>query len=505
MILQQSYVYIYHDDYGYASLSYAVNPSTPVHGHIFTASQFVEFLEKHYQSWGGRVLFFGFEILSLRWGLWPYRVVQAVILTSILSLIFILVQHDIKNQRERDFIDLLLCCFFGLIDINLHRNGTYWATAAAIYVWPFTALLSAAVLHMRWVDSREKPITILLLFGILYFISGWSQEQFGLISITVVPCLTFIHLKGKAGKKILFLDLFCILCVLTGYIILILAPGNQVRMNFRIYEDFNNLSIFDKIKSNLPHVISLMFGNHDQWFNFLWILACTTNMFIIFRSTLKHRWIYLAVSIICFILGLILISSYIPAFNNELSWIYKVAWSKKYLAFWGVFIAATCLATVLFCLYQKNYLILSIFIGGVLSQTVLLISPSLNLRSALIFLFSLFPVLALMIGKLKSTEIIKSWFIWFIVLSILVISISNTIFLIRGYAQNDRVMHENDRILATSAQAISDGADIPQIILQKLPDNRFGGEMPYTEGYNYINIWIKNYYDIPASIELIWK
>ncbi len=63
---QHHYVYMYFDDYGYASLSYIAfdNPL----GMAYGISEIFHFLQEHYLHWGGRVVYFFFEIIIFRIG-----------------------------------------------------------------------------------------------------------------------------------------------------------------------------------------------------------------------------------------------------------------------------------------------------------------------------------------------------------------------------------------------------------------------------------------------------
>lgn len=52
LIFQHQFLYLYHDDYGYASLSYIGGAPENIHGTNFTFSDIINFLQKHYMNWG---------------------------------------------------------------------------------------------------------------------------------------------------------------------------------------------------------------------------------------------------------------------------------------------------------------------------------------------------------------------------------------------------------------------------------------------------------------------
>ena len=60
LLYQHSLVWMHIDDFGYASLNYAVNVGTV--GNDYTVADVFKYLYLHYMEWGGRVLFYGIAI-----------------------------------------------------------------------------------------------------------------------------------------------------------------------------------------------------------------------------------------------------------------------------------------------------------------------------------------------------------------------------------------------------------------------------------------------------------
>jgi hypothetical protein len=503
MLLQQSYTYLYHDDYGYASLTYAVSPSSPVQAGQFSLFQLGEYLWKHYLSWGGRVLFFGIEILLLRGGLWPYRLAQAGTLAGILALSHLLIQRESPTRSQPHLPALLLCSFFGLISLEVHRNGTYWASAASTYVWPFAALFAAAVLHHRLAGERPNRPAVLLL-GLLYFAAGWSQEQVGLVSLFLGAGL-FLRNRLEGRRSLLGADTFLLLCALAGYLILMLAPGNQARLDSYIYASFQSLSLAGKIKHNLPAVLSMIVGKHNQALLLLWSLAGALWMLHAYRTIRTWRGLHLSLALLNLLYASLLALAFLPGLAEPAARLYLPGWNSVYLLFWSVFLGAAALATTLFCLHKRAIVLLSIFAGALLSQVALLVSPSLNIRSTLVFLFTFFPVLAAMLADIYEQKRPPAVLARAGLLLLLTAAVFNQGFILQGYAANSPVMHANNQALLSAARAVSQGQSVQPVELSRLPDERFAGEMPYNPGYSYINIWIKLYYNLPEEIELVWR
>ena len=82
LYIQHRHVYMYFDDYGYASLTYG-NDQYYNDG-ILTFSNLITYLVWHYNNWGGRILCFFLEISLLHIGVDAVRIVQSVLIAGIL-------------------------------------------------------------------------------------------------------------------------------------------------------------------------------------------------------------------------------------------------------------------------------------------------------------------------------------------------------------------------------------------------------------------------------------
>ena len=71
--------------------------------------------------------------------------------------------------------------------------------------------------------------------------------------------------------------------------------------------------------------------------------------------------------------------------------------------------------------------------------------------------------------------------------------------------QTNEANQYNDSVLISSAQKIQSGEKLDKIVLKKLVDPTYGGDMPYYENCEYILEWMKNYYSIPQDVEIIYE
>lgn len=59
--------------------------------------------------------------------------------------------------------------------------------------------------------------------------------------------------------------------------------------------------------------------------------------------------------------------------------------------------------------------------------------------------------------------------------------------------------------LAESVRDIESGRTIEEIELHKLYDDRYATNMPYQDGFAYIEVWMKNYYELPYEVRFVWR
>ena len=85
VFIQHQFIWLHHDDYAYASLSYVDIGNV---GNQFSLGKLFEFLFVHYMKWGGRILCFFVECSLLRFGLPVYRFVQSFVLVFIFYFIY---------------------------------------------------------------------------------------------------------------------------------------------------------------------------------------------------------------------------------------------------------------------------------------------------------------------------------------------------------------------------------------------------------------------------------
>ena len=76
--------------------------------------------------------------------------------------------------------------------------------------------------------------------------------------------------------------------------------------------------------------------------------------------------------------------------------------------------------------------------------------------------------------------------------------------ILRGYYSNHSVNTQNDQILREAVGQVEAGMEVTTIKLHRLKDDQYCNDMPYNKDKEYIAYWIKDYYDLPQVIELVY-
>lgn len=508
MLWQHTCIHLYHDDYGYATLSYLGDFNEEIQGHQFNFNQMLTFLKVHYLTWGGRAIPIFTLVAMLRWDFWVFRIMQSLVLTAILYFSMRMVTGKDVPDTKKILVSLILMCLFGTIPIQMHKDGTYWATASLIFVWPFLGLFFVGFLLQEH-NERLQNKWFLALLMFLFLMIGMTQEQFVIVAFFMIFGFLVAHRMQKK-RALIKADLLCLLAFSIGATVLFMAPGNFVRANNAIYAAFYNLSIFERLNRNIPALLRIVFAKQNYP---IFIIFLVTNIlylmpFVVKEQRMRTPYIVLAAAQIIFLLPLVtfftasLMRGSLPLLNHTMVWLTQELF--KSLFFWLLLILVMSIPVCLHCFQQHSLPILGIYLGGVLSQSTILFLPSENYRMALIFVFSIFPVLAGMLAH--AVEGIQRIALKKIILGLLLAgAVVNMGTILLGYQRNDPIHRLNQQTLISAQHNFSQGQEIGTINLQKLENDLYTGAMPAMQGYEYINKWIKKYYQIPMEIELHWE
>ena len=173
MVKQYLNVFVYFDDYGFASLSYS-NSIEGVNGLDFNLKQLLKFLYMYYMDWGGRVISFGTEALLLKNGVIVMQLFMAIAVTSIMFFTYKIIQ--LYPSKNKWFTAIGICSLYGLLHIGMLRDSFYWYTSAVIYVMPFFPYLIGVFCYasnvIKEIEEMKEEKNVVSI--VKYFINAYN-------------------------------------------------------------------------------------------------------------------------------------------------------------------------------------------------------------------------------------------------------------------------------------------------------------------------------------------
>ena len=489
ILLLNHFLFLFHDDYGYASLSYFSNYNG-IKGPNYNLIDMLSFLSYHYFKWGGRVLYFFFEILLLRFGLSYYRFFQAIITVGIFYVIYKII---VKKTNIDNFKVALFCVLcFGLFEVMNLRSGYMWITASILYFIPLFPFL----LFVYFYDGKTK----IGLCSFLIFMSTWSHEQISILALSYILCYTLYDwfiLKNK-NKKHLIVSLVALI----GFLILMMAPGSYIRVNSS--QDFYSLSIIDKMRINIPEILFNNFGKYTKLFSIFFFISMLyviiqNKVFKFLKKFNKYiRLLSILSTLVIVILIFIKPEGYFYYFYNIKN---SNVWHDLMDIIFIIQLLLIFYNLIIYFYGKNNIEFIYIIIGAFLSQLAMVVAPYFPLRSTTMFNIMFFAIITYLYVQLMK----KSKFCSYIVLIILAIySLSNSYKILHGYYTNNDENIYNDSILKETSKRIKNGEKIDKVKLKKLQDLVYGTDVPYLEGLDYIYEYIKYYYELPQDLEIVY-
>lgn len=480
LYMQHQFVYMYFDDYGYASLTYGYTGNNS--GMDYTLMDILCFIKWHYFEWGGRVLYYLLGILSMRAGLWCIRVVQCLFILgiSIYSWRLIEIKGDYKGNFMKAFVIVFLYAAIGIATFN---EGIFWFSAAMGYVWPL-CILFAAIYYQRKYYEKGK-CACLALSCILFFAAAFSYEQVALMT-SLYTIVYYVFDKYQERKDVKGRG-FIIGSAILGSGIEILAPGNFVRAGEKSNEAFFALSFLEKLSVNIPKILEINLG-YDNKLSVLMFMAaglmCAWEILWRKRESLVRKF--------NFFVGLLLAVAVAASWRMEMTW-YQCGMLILWILWYTV--------NITLALWEKKRWMVALFYSGLCSQGMMLLSPTIPARAHIPFLFVMHIVVACVVAEFFGHFLVKRRYLF---LGMLAAAASlNIISVTVGYYRNAEINDINQYKLAEKSFRIKAGMEVPSIVLYRMRNDKYAAQMPYHEPS--IEYWMKNYYELPQSVHFIWE
>lgn len=234
---------LYADDYWY-SLVFGTNR------HLTSIRDVWESQRLHYRIWGGRTVAHSIGQLALMGPVSTaiFRVLNATVFTGLLVLIARIGRRSIRPRSPgaRPLWQLLFLNF-ALFWLFVPRLGetTLWLMGSVNYLWNAFFVLLYLDISGNIQHRHNFPLLLFAVQVPLGLLAGWGFESTSLTGLLLIPIL--LHRRRWLRQLPGFL------AYLAGYILLITAPGNQIRSN-RIDA---NRSLLSTVLDNIPRYVGM--------------------------------------------------------------------------------------------------------------------------------------------------------------------------------------------------------------------------------------------------------
>lgn len=205
----------YYDDFGYMN-SFVTQQKITSIGEILPS------VVVHYFTWGGRAVTVYILQLLLLCG----RETIALFVSLVYLLIAILCSKLCDKNRKINLISLLFfISLFYFFNPEWYET-VLWTSGMTVYLIP--TLLMILYIYL-FTGKRNRPWYYGIIMIIVGFLTGWSVEN---VAPATFCAMTFYEfLAYKKTKKFEVSNILGLLAILLGGALLILAPGNFVRLN----------------------------------------------------------------------------------------------------------------------------------------------------------------------------------------------------------------------------------------------------------------------------------
>ena len=484
------YLGLYYDDYGNASLSYGYDAG--VIGIDWGLKDLLSWAHWIYLNFSGRILCGSLLNLFIKIGEGPrvFMEVQAVVLVLLFFVIYRFLMKMVKKE-DNVFAFIIIVALFFLLPDDMYKWNLCWASASVLYIWPllpfFTAILLQYKINEEELSAKKKIwITIITLLCIMF--TAFSHEQTGL-SIVMYLVVYCIYKRIKDGT----INKVNIAFMLTGtlfYALLFFAPGNWVRMDGNT--EFAKLSFFEKIITQYEPLMNCLFCNTFIIYYALISILLLYFSFLVYKNE-KKKYFFVISTLSIFFGGIVVVSNYLN-------------YNTIKMFFCMLYLIDTFIALLIYHSMKNRAVFNVLLLASAASAFCVLISPSLPLRCFTEWIIVISIILCelgidyydeIKESKNEYLKIIKNMGIFAVYLSICVFAAKRFESFVIGYMSNESTLEYNDKIM-------SDYTDESELFLKKLPNDTFMTAMPYVDGFDYIEYWMKQYYDIPNDVSLYW-
>ena len=250
------------------------------------AGNFAEVVQQEYQqymTWSGRSVCHLILRCFLMGNKMVFNIFNSLVFVGLALLIYLNIEGRKKNDIPVYLLTNLLIWMFGVV----FRQTVLWETGACNYLWGSAIILAFLTLYrscLKKSDRLKKRVVWAVLLFITGIAAGWCNENTSgggiLMSLMLV---IFWWYNNRDNKKPAFYMVAGIVGQLTGFLFMIMAPGNAARVLVQEEEHTGLFALVSRFQK-----IILAIKN-----NFLILLVIILLLFIIVlyqKHNLKNLW-----------------------------------------------------------------------------------------------------------------------------------------------------------------------------------------------------------------------
>jgi len=472
LLAQHWQVFLYHDDWGLAVLSY-VDEQSGFAGQEFTLSKALAFSAQLYEKWTGRVSSLFLLIYAEKVGLEFVRVLQSVVILSAVALaarIGCLVGEGRKEACLGCGILLYLA-----LPVYALVSGVYWFSASSAYMWGVPLFFLGVYLIADDGELRSRSAFVLALAATFHEQMAFAGAGFLL--------LYFVFLIPKSRSAISAFGIKALPFLLMS-MVTVLAPGNWQRKstNAEFYSDYSLVQI---AAQNIWSLADFLFW--PRWDN-VFLVGMAVSGLLLWIFVVKNK----------------IVSTYIGAGLTALlvgCGVFLYQYDAKILfSLFFVMVYSSLLVLAGFA-FSRGPVVVAIHGGALCSLIPLLFAPTVAGRSLIPFLFMEFGPVLFSVAITVNRLTIRLGIVPAVVFAVL--AVKNALFVFDGYAANREVNLVNDYKLRVASYEASIGEPIAPIRLFKMKWPMFAQTMPYERPL--IEYWMKKFYKLSPDVVFQWQ
>lgn len=433
-----------------------------------------------YFTWEGRIVS-RLLIYLLTSHRFIYIIVTSFSLTALCYFI-----ANIYLPKYKYFLYFVALSFLLTLENTVWTQSFLWVAGSITYLYPCILFVGYLYYYFRVIRYREKLFWYHYFFSSLFsFFLVMFVENLA-VSYLVFHFVTLFYQFYKTKKIDRYL-LSNVGVAMIGFSFMLFSPGSATR-TLVDHPGFQSLSLFSKIKINIPNFMHYTFLCNIPFM----ILLLATYLLLIFRG-IQSRWKYfVSLFVFSFFSGVIVILIFHQYYISNYGW--DFLFSHLYLLVFTIVILGFLFLLLLFKFCKKERAIcflLALFVA-LSNNLVMFFSPVWGGRVAFFTIFSLFFLFVYFLLHHFSFFSSKSFFLFFATFTIIMMSCT-----LLQYFSVYRFTQVRERKIEEQLQEKE-----KFITIYTMPNHLLWGNDPYDE---FHIDYFKEYYHIPDDAVLIYQ